>query len=148
VACASPASYNASVPYALRFPLLIRGLLAALALLLSLGPFLHGHLGASHVTGFHLDKVDVVAHASAHDGIQAQPDQDSPAIGVDTSLSKDEKDSPADRVSLSLALLPTCIPAPTAQTSASPKPALTPSSAPLYAVGLPPPALAPPSIHV
>ncbi len=145
-----PASYNGTVRYADRLPLLTRGLFAALALLLSLGPFLHGHLGGSHVTGFHLDGVDAAAHASAdpHGNLQAQPDQESPAIGVEASLSKSEKDSESSRAGLHLAVLPIGRQAPKVLARVIPSPAFAPPAcAPLYAVGLPPPSLAPPSLH-
>lgn len=59
--------------------------------LLALSPFLHGHLGASHVSGFHVDGLDLSHSAqdaqtltlsSAH----AASEEESPALGVSVSL--------------------------------------------------------------
>ena len=72
-----------------------QGVVIVLMALLALSPFLHGHLGASHVSGFHVDGLDVShsaqaaetpalvsVHASAH----AASEEESPALGVSVSL--------------------------------------------------------------
>ena len=89
-------------------PLLHRWLALLLAGLLALGPFLHSHFGASHDTGFHLDGVhavhaqpDTAAHAT-----QAQ-DEESPALGVATSLPHPEDEG---QPHLALALLTVILP--------------------------------------
>lgn len=128
-----------SVPYLLR-----RCLILLLAGLLGLGPFLHGHFGASHDTGFHLDGVHAV-HAQPATTVTATlqtPDEESPALGVTASLPQPEdEDLPDFAFALLLAVLPLLTllnPALTGPCLARPKPGT------LYSAGLPPPCLAPP----
>lgn len=112
--------------------------------LLALGPFLHGHVGASHDTGFHLDGVHAVHALGATDVRATQTGHDeSPAMGVATSLPHPE-DKTFDLLAWALllavlALLPhPHLPLPQAQRDRG----LTRR---LYRAGLPPPSLAPPS---
>jgi len=79
-----------------------------LAGLLALGPFLHGHVGASHQTGFHLDGVHAVqtSHPTGVFTFQT-PDDESPALGVAASLPHPEDEGLPD---LALALLMAVLP--------------------------------------
>lgn len=63
--------------------------------LLALAPFLHGHLGASHVSGFHVDGLDLshsaqgaeaLAKAQAMLSAHAASEEESAALGVSVSL--------------------------------------------------------------
>jgi hypothetical protein len=132
-----------------RAPCLLRRCLTLLlAGLLALGPFLHGHFGASHDTGFHLDGVHAVhaAQVAALPGLSAlqSPDEESPALGVANTLPHSDDKSLPDLawVLLLMAVLPLL---PLLQ-RALPHPgwARAPSG-PLYRAGLPPPCLAPPA---
>ncbi len=119
-----------------------RWLALALIGLLALGPFLHSHFGASHDTGFHLDGLHEVHHASAATelGVNA-PDDESPALGVATSLPEDGH-APVWPLALWLVVLPLL--RPPARLSLS-RPAAAPQGArPVYCAGMPPPGLAPP----
>ena len=82
-----------AVPRIFLFPSLRKSLLAVLLGLLVLAPFLHGHIGASNVSGFHLDGL-AVAHAPAPaDGHSLDAaDDESPALGVAISLPKSADD--------------------------------------------------------
>ncbi len=110
--------------------------------LLALGPFLHSHFGASHDTGFHVDGLHEVHHASTTTDLSANtPDDESPALGVATSLPEDSH-SPAWPLALWLVVLP-LLPVPvrwvfTRLTH------LPPRARPVYCAGMPPPCLAPP----
>ena len=70
-----------------------RGILATLALLLALGPFLHGHFGSAHLSGFHLDGLDALEHLhAAGSSEQANPyDFESPAVGVALAVSRSDE---------------------------------------------------------
>ena len=72
-----------------------QGVVTFLMALLALSPFLHGHLGASHVSGFHVDGLDVSHSAQAaetpalvsiHVSAHAASEEESPALGVSVSL--------------------------------------------------------------
>ena len=72
-----------------------QGVVTVLMALLALSPFLHGHLGASHVSGFHVDGLDVSHSAQAaetpalvsiHVSAHAASEEESPALGVSVSL--------------------------------------------------------------
>jgi hypothetical protein len=72
-----------------------QGVVIVLMALLALSPFLHGHLGASHVSGFHVDGLDVSHSAQAaetpalvsiHVSAHAASEEESPALGVSVSL--------------------------------------------------------------
>ena len=120
-----------------------RWLTLLLAGLLALGPFLHSHFGISHDTGFHLDGVHALhaGHASAADAVQ-MPDDESPALGVGTSLPHSEDDPLLDLAPvLLLAVLPLLLMAQRLQPPVQTHTAMLPR----YANGLPPPALAPPA---
>jgi hypothetical protein len=75
-----------------------QGVVIVLMALLGLTPFLHGHLGASHVSGFHVDGLDV-SHSLATEGLSAQwtvhtaTDEESPAMGVAVSLPQPADDA-------------------------------------------------------
>jgi hypothetical protein len=75
------------------------GLVSLLMGLLALGPFLHAHYGASQATGFHVNGLQAVAMAQtagmASDSPVLSPpsEQESPAVGVVTSLPRWETDS-------------------------------------------------------
>ena len=124
--------------------LFYRCLSLLLAGLLALGPFLHGHFGASHDTGFHLDGVHAV-HAQTPIGMSAMQtsDEESPALGVGSSLPHPEDDGLTllalalltDVLSLLMPLRRLCLPRPERT---------GPWTRPLYRPGLPPPCLAPP----
>lgn len=88
-------SYTSHVQALMRFQPLNHGLMAVLIGLLALGPFLHGHLGVSSVSGFHLDGLHTLTHpheAGAVHSISA-PDDESPAVGVATALPKSDDDT-------------------------------------------------------
>jgi hypothetical protein len=72
-----------------------QGVVIVLMALLALSPFLHGHLGASHVSGFHVDGLDLSHSAQAaetpalslaHVLVHAASEEESPALGVSVSL--------------------------------------------------------------
>ncbi len=127
--------------------LLRRCLTLLLAGLLALGPFLHGHFGTSHDTGFHLDGVHAVhavqaAQATSLTALQ-NPDEESPALGVATSLPHSE-DKPLE--DLAFALLMAVLPLLPLLPRSLPRPGWAgPLAGPLYRAGLPPPCLAPPA---
>ncbi|MCZ8294960.1 MAG: hypothetical protein O9312_15730 [Hylemonella sp.] len=129
----------------MKFQMLNRGVMAVLIGLLALAPFLHGHLGASHVSGFHLDGVHAVAHsneAGSALGMRAVDDE-SPALGVATSLPKPDDDSKlllqaALLLAAVLGLLPRLVLLRIRPSAAEPR------TVHAYHDGWPPPALAPP----
>ena len=120
--------------------------------LLAIGPFLHSHVGASVVSGFHMDGVRSLTQAHTPDASTAMTsfrvnDDESPALGVATSLPKPDQDSlcVGDITALLAAVLlaslvsgPRCTP-PT-------WPRVLPSHT--YQAGWPPPALAPPFLNL
>lgn len=65
----------------------------ALTVLLALGPFLHAHYGASHLSGLHVDGMDSVHATHAHHGVMpmvdADGDDESAAVGVATSYPRE-----------------------------------------------------------
>jgi hypothetical protein len=131
---------NLPVPSLLR-----RWLTLLLVGLLALGPFLHGHFGASHDTGFHLDGVHAV-HAVSPASITAfqTSDEESPALGVATSLPHSEDE---DLPHFAFAVLIVALPLLSQLRIALPRPALArPLAGTLYRAGLPPPCLAPPAL--
>ncbi len=120
-------------------------LLPLLALLLVLGPFLHGHLGTSHVQGFHLDGLHVVA-ADHPAGVMQQAsfgNDESPALGVARSLPKTDDEGLGDVLAAAVLLLLLCRLLPLVTPGRRP-PGVAPRAACRYAPGSPPPALAPP----
>ena len=119
--------------------------------LLSIGPFLHSHVGASVVSGFHLDGVRSVAQADAAGTGTALPsfdvnDDESPALVVATTLPNSDQHSlcVGDISTLLAAVLLAslvCLPRHTRLAWPSATPART------YQAGWPPPALAPPLLN-
>ncbi len=125
--------------------MLNRGVTAVLIGLLALAPFLHGHLGASHVSGFHLDGIHAVAHTSEAGSAHSMRavDDESPALGVVTSLPKPDDDGSlllqaALLLAAVLGLLPRLVLLRIRPSAAEPRPVHA------YRDGWPPPALAPP----
>lgn len=115
-----------------------------LGLLLALGPFLHSHFGASHEQGFHVDGVHAVhaAHTPSPElhSMQA-PDDESPALGVATSLTQSEDEGwPLLVLVLVLPLLPRL----PVQTALWPRAPRAGRLRPCRRAGWPPPSLAPP----
>ena len=142
--------YNEAVPNPNRLLLQLRlGLVALLMGLLAMGPFLHSHIGASVVSGFHMDGVRSLpltdtADASALPSLQVSDDE-SPALGVATSLPKSDPSSlcVGDITALLAAALLACLVCLPRQS-----PAARPWALPVrtYQAGWPPPALAPPAL--
>lgn len=124
-------------------PLLQRWLSLLIAGVLTLGPFLHGHVGNSHESGFHLDGVHAL-HAHDVPSVKQQwaGDEESPALGVAESLPQS-----ADQglhgllLGFVLAVLPMLLLSPALCLPAARHHTLL---RPLYRAGLPPPSLAPP----
>lgn len=126
--------------------MLNRGVTAVLIGLLALGPFLHGHLGASHVSGFHVDGMHAVAHAGDTGAVLSMSalDDESPALGVATSLPKPDDDSKLLQAALLLACALCLLPR---LSTLRIRPAATdPQAARTYRDGWPPPALPPPHL--
>ncbi len=121
-----------------------RWLALLLAGLLALGPFLHSHFGASHDTGFHLDGLHALhsSQPAAFAGFLV-PVEDSPALGVDDSMTQPESEGLPDLAFVLLIAVLTLLP-PLRQ----PLPRASrahPVPGALYRPGLPPPCLAPPA---
>ncbi len=130
----------------MRYQLLKRGLMTVLIGLVSLGPFLHGHLGTSHVSGFHVDGLHAVAHADEAGSVHSMSavDDESPALGVAASLPKSDDGHLLLPAALLLACVLCLLPH---QSSLRIRPAATdPQAARAYRDGWPPPALAPPAL--
>ena len=115
-----------------------------------MGPFLHSHVGASVVSGFHMDGVRSLplsdtSHASALPSLQVNDDE-SPALGVATSLPKPDPNSlcVGDITALLAAALLAglvCLP----RRAPAARPWVLPMRT--YQAGWPPPALAPPAVN-
>lgn len=124
-----------------------RALLAALAALMVLGPFLHSHRGISHITGFHVDGVHQAFHAFdlSEAGVDIADDAESPALGLASSLPQSGDDNSVTPVPLvALLLLVLWVP-PLVLTRAR----YTRAPAPvrrIYDASRPPPAQAPPAL--
>lgn len=129
--------------------LLKHGLTLLLVGLLALGPFLHGHFGNHHASGFHLDGVHAVHTAgepAATTLAEAQPctDQDeSQALGVAESLPQTADHGLPVLIAglLSALLILPSLRCPACPLGAQPRTHLRK----LYRAGLPPPCLAPPA---
>lgn len=80
----------------------------ALTVLLALGPFLHAHYGVSHVSGLHMDGMNVahVMHTYALSDMTFQNDADdeSAAMGVVTSYPREVQLDVSDAVWTGLAI--------------------------------------------
>ena len=124
--------------------------------LLALSPFLHGHLGASHVSGFHVDGLDLghsaqggaqgagsPAQVSVHAWSHAASEEESPALGVSVSLPQT-----GDDVHLATGIIGFLLWAWLAKKVLAHRVRCTPPLAQVaprtYQSGWPPPALAPP----
>lgn len=116
--------------------------------LLALAPFLHGHLGASHVSGFHVDGVDVAHNvamqdASAGASVHAWEEEESPAMGVAVTLPQT-----GDDVQLPMGVLLfwlwALLPRPAQPPGFCLRPVVARLAPRAYQPGWPPPALAPP----
>lgn len=135
-----------AVPRYLRSSLVVRSLTLVLVGLLVLAPFLHGHVGASHITGFHLDGLDL--HHATQDStgaghVMEEPDDESLAVSVATSLPRVDADNwtPMDLVWLCILIL--TLPVLTRRVW-RPRAAARVRAHRPYLAGWPPPALAPP----
>jgi hypothetical protein len=147
-----PQSYNSKVTSSTPFRRLNLGLISLLMGLLALGPFLHAHYGASLASGFHVNGLQAVAVAQvsviACDGPMLSPptEQESPAVGVVTSLPRFEADTfSADTTPV--LLLSFLIQSVTLRLSNTWPwtPAAPPGIARIFQAGFPPPAHAPPT---
>jgi hypothetical protein len=131
-----------------------QGVVIVLMALLALSPFLHGHLGASHVSGFHVDGLDVshsaqVAETSAllsvHVSAHTASEEESPALGVSVSLPQ-----AGDDVHLATGISGFLLWAWLAKKVLAHRVRRTPPLAQVaprtYQSGWPPPALAPPAL--
>lgn len=121
-----------------------RWLAGLLACVLALAPFLHGHFGASHESGFHIDGLHAVQHPG-HDtqtSLQAGDDE-SPALGVAPVRPPSEDSGPLWWPIALLLVLPLLPLLP--QGKAHP-PRQRTGARTRWRVGLPPPALAPPAV--
>lgn len=132
------------------------GLVVFLMVLLAIGPFLHSHWGPSHVfglhvSGLHVDEWHGVQHgaspahfvATASQQSLGVTDDESPALGVETSLPQPDHDGFS--LGHALCLLAVFLPLGMRQL-ARPHGVGAHPPAPLHAyqAGWPPPALAPP----
>jgi uncharacterized transporter YbjL len=129
-----------------------QGVVIVLMALLALAPFLHGHLGASHVSGFHVDGLDLSHSAQGAEALTEAPalvsahaasEEESPALGVSVSLPQT-----GDDVQLATAIVGFLLWVWLAEKVLAHRVRRMPSwpaSAPsIYPPGWPPPALAPP----
>ena len=95
----TPRSYNLAVTSPAQFRTWTLWLISLLMCLLALGPFLHAHYGASLTSGFHINGLQAVTMTptpgQATDGpvLSLPTEQDSPAVGVVTSLPRTEADA-------------------------------------------------------
>jgi len=119
--------------------------------LLSIGPFLHSHVGASVVSGFHMDGVRSLPLIDAADAPIALHslhvnDDESPALGVAASLPNSDQDSlcVSDLSALLAVVLLASLVCPPRRTRLV-WPVVLPSHT--YQAGWPPPALAPPLLN-
>lgn len=149
--CMAPsvfANYNETVPNHSLIASLRQGVVIVLMALLALAPFLHGHLGASHVRGFHVDGMDVAHSASmqappASASVHAWEDEESPALGVSLSLPHTGDDGPWVMGLLGWVLW-ACLARPAHQRRLRQRPLFAGPAPCAYESGWPPPALAPP----
>ena len=122
----------------------------SLTVLLALGPFLHAHYGASHVSGLHMDGMDVAHVMHAHDlsevTFQNDADEESAAVGVVTSYPRElQLDvSDVEWISIATAWLLFIAGAITSFIPSHLRVSFKRVVRHLYAPGSPPPTLAPP----
>ncbi len=85
--------YDGSVKTTLVFRCFGVWLKCSLTVLLALGPFLHAHYGASHISGLHMDGIDVAHVITVHDlsevTFENDADDESAAVGVVTSYPRE-----------------------------------------------------------
>ena len=146
------ASYNLCVTSSNPYRRLSLGLISLLMGLLAIGPFLHAHYGPSMATGFHVNGLQAAAITS-HAGtptdspmLSLPTEQESPAVGVVTSLPRFEADTfSADTTPV--LLLSFLIQSVTLRLSNTWPwtPAAPPGIARIFQAGFPPPAHAPPT---
>lgn len=140
--------YNGAVTFSMPVQL-CRWLTLLMAGLLTLSPFLHGHFGNSHESGFHLDGVHAVhaaAKAAGHALVKymtAADQEESLAMGVAVSLPQpSDHGLPVALAGLLLAILFLALP----HLLPNPKVLwLRARLRKLYNAGFPPPCLAPPA---
>jgi hypothetical protein len=123
----------------------------ALTVLLALGPFLHAHYGASHLSGLHVDGMDSVHASHAHHSpiqvMEADSDDESAAVGVAPSYPRQwqlQLDNATWTTLVTVwvlfvaasTLLPLCVRA---------RAWMPPAWPHLFATSAPPPSLAPPA---
>jgi hypothetical protein len=82
-----------------------QGFLAFLMALLALGPFLHAHSGASHLSGFHLDGLTHAGLYASHDldlsiHYTQDGDDESSAASITTSLTRQANDDDSQALDL------------------------------------------------
>jgi len=128
-------------------------LISLLMGLLALGPFLHAHYGASGATGFHVNGLEAVAltqtpvRLTDSTTLSLPSEQESPAVGVVTSLPRSEADplTPDNWIAVwpSFLTLGILHRVPSTWFWALGE---HPASNRLFQVGLPPPAHAPPKL--
>ena len=125
-----------------------QGVVIVLMALLALAPFLHGHLGASHVSGFHVDGMEVshsdpAALSPATLAAHFATEEESPALGVSVSMPQPADD--ADQLIGIAGFLLWAWFVWVAQVQRVQRAPLPRLSVPcIYQSGWPPPALAPP----
>ena len=147
-----PQRYDHGVKTSLVFRCFGVWLTCALMVLLALGPFLHAHYGASHISGLHMDGMDVAHVMHTHEvfevTFQNDADDESAAVGVVTSYPREVQLDVSDGVWTSLATVWVLF---IASALASAIPLRLHASFPrivrhLYAPSARPPTLAPPAL--
>lgn len=142
--------YNGTVQSPKRlFQRLSLGMVVLLMGLLSIGPFLHSHMGGSMVSGFHMDGVQHLAQvlpfhaATAHQQLRATHEE-TPVMGVATSLPNSDHDGLCviDMTGLLTAIL---LVSPARMTRIAPPSWGFAWTSHTYQAGWPPPGLAPPT---
>ena len=124
----------------------------SLTVLLALGPFLHAHYGASHISGLHMDGMDVAhvmhAHGLSEVTFQNDADDESAAVGVVTSYPRElQLDvSDVEWISIATAWLLFIAGAVTSVMSSDLRASFKRVVRHLYAPGSRPPTLAPPAL--
>jgi hypothetical protein len=146
------ANYNIQVQSQSFIAGIRQGVVIVLMALLSLAPFLHGHLGASHVRGFHVDGMDlshnaetaeIMALSAVHVAAHAATEEESPALGVSVSLPQTGDDVNLVSGMVGLLLWVWLSPKVLSQGVRRTPPLAQPAPS-TYQSGWPPPALAPP----
>lgn len=122
-----------------------RKLLSLLAFVLALAPFLHGHFGNSHDSGFHIDGLHAVHHMGNGSDPSLHADNDeSPALGV-VMVHPPSEDGHVLHWPVACLVALLSVP-PLLFQCFLPKPPLQADRRTRYRVGFPPPNLAPPEV--